>query len=415
MKNGRLGRIGWLLLGGLYLVSIEAHSAEYWTAKRTEMMKRDLELQKMYARYDLERDATPPGATIPKNKSLTVPYNKSRMVELTKNAKKATAAQAAMWAAVAAAGWAIDELTKQVTEVTTVPDPDYQPGYYWNTSGNRANLPTTSCQMYAAQQGYTYTSVTKNSSSSYTCYTKTPSNNTVTQSTSRNSCSGISASYCTTVPPGVEQTTNVPDPTVVDQVWPYISGLPDYQVEPVWRDERGIPIMTPELKDAINTYNQDLADNDPNLTWDPQTGTFTYTDPTTQEQTSWDGEPETTENTDTSASDQDAPGDEWPDFCSWAQVVCDWANWQQEEFEPPPPEALPFDETNADDYRKTYSSGLGSGSCPAPYQWSYGGYEGQYSFETACMAASTYFYPILLAMAGIMAAYIIAGASRKGN
>lgn len=415
MKNGRLVRFVCLGCCWLALVSLEA-SAGYWRARDLDVARRDFELESMYMRYELERLTTPAGATIPKNKSLTVPYTRNRIFDLAKKAKKASPVNLAMTAAVTAVGWSIDELTKEVTEPNWIDPPMYESGYAWVTSGYHASMPDVSCQLWGDAISRPYTSITYYSSTRYNCNTKaTPGGNTATYNTNKEADTLCTGAYCDP-PEQIEGTpTVVPDPEVVDQVMPYLIKLPDYQIDDIYKDERDIPLTTTELRDAINAYNQDLADSDPNLTWDPITGTFTYTDPVTLDETVWDADSVVNEDLDNTASDQDKAGDELPGFCDWAVAVCDWFAWTQEEFEPPPPEDLPYEEMSASDFERSYSSGLGSGSCPAPIAFSYGTFSGEYKFDTACSAISTYFYPILLMMAGIMAAFIITGATRKGD
>ncbi|QSR35200.1 hypothetical protein CFI10_09350 [Marinobacterium iners] len=77
------------------------------------------------------------------------------------------------------------------------------------------------------------------------------------------------------------------------------------------------------------------------------------------------------------------------------------------------PEEFPVETLTVDDLRKDYNSGLGSGSCPSPVTTQFMGSQIVFSYETACYGATTYFKPILLMIAGIIAAFIIVGASRR--
>lgn len=325
-----------ILIGLLALLVAVPASAGYWENKQATINKRALDLLSLEVNYELERMQTPPGATIPKHKQLAIVYPKERVFDLAKNAKKANAVNLAITAAVTAAGWSIDELTRQVTEPSWIDPPLYQSGYAWVTSGYHASMPDVSCQLWGDAINRPYTSITYYSPTRYNCNTRaTPSGSVATYNTNQEADSLCTGNYCEP-PEQIEGTpTVVPDPAVVDQVMPYLDQLPDYQLDDILKDERGIPITTPELKAAINAYNQDLADNDPNLTWDPVTGKFTYTDPDTLDVTEWDADPKVNENQDNSASDQDTQGEDWPDFCDWTSGagLCDTETAEQPSYQ----------------------------------------------------------------------------------
>jgi len=97
---------------------------------------------------------------------------------------------------------------------------------------------------------------------------------------------------------------------------------------------------------------------------------------------------------------------EWPGFCSWAGVVCDFIDWFKDELPPPEIPEMPTEEIQPVEWE----SGLGSGSCPANPVTSFNGETIEYDLTNACWGASTIFKPILLVLSLIGAAYIIVGA-----
>tara|TARA_R110001599_G_scaffold343286_3_gene565782 strand:+ start:2796 stop:4022 length:1227 start_codon:yes stop_codon:yes gene_type:complete len=97
---------------------------------------------------------------------------------------------------------------------------------------------------------------------------------------------------------------------------------------------------------------------------------------------------------------------EWPGFCSWAGVVCDFIDWFKDEPTPPESPDLPVTEVNPVEWE----SGLGVGSCPANPVVEMMGTSLEYDLTNACWGASNLFQPILIFLSLIAAAYIIIGA-----
>lgn len=316
------------------LVTAPAY-AGFWVNKDTEIVKRDLSLFKLYVQHEVERASIPPGATIPKNKQLAVVYPKERVFDLAK-ASKSNAINAAVIAAVAAAGWSIDELTKQVTQPNWINPPTYTENTFWHFSigayhaddYTAESLADTVCREYHGSANGCSPGGYYQSATMYRYYV--PGNTGIV---SRVGCPNTGHEViCGGSPEQIEgEPTLVPDPTVVDQVMPYLFDLPDYQLDDIFDDDRGVPLMTPELQTAVNDYNQDLADADPNLSYDPNTGNFTYTDPVTQDVTIFNGDVTITEGTDTTAGDTTPNGWEWPDFCDWTSMAgfCDSTEQEQ--------------------------------------------------------------------------------------
>jgi len=96
---------------------------------------------------------------------------------------------------------------------------------------------------------------------------------------------------------------------------------------------------------------------------------------------------------------------QWPGFCEWASIVCDFIDWVREPLQPQQPEEMPKEEIGA---LQNYGSGLGTGSCPAPTPFGYNGNTFQISYDPACQAMS-YFRPLGLAIASLIAGFILIG------
>lgn len=76
------------------------------------------------------------------------------------------------------------------------------------------------------------------------------------------------------------------------------------------------------------------------------------------------------------------------------------------EFEQPANDGTPFVDTEMVEW----SSGLGVGDCPTAVSFAYAGQSMTYDWSNACMAATNYFKPLLIALSLITAAFIITGA-----
>lgn len=99
---------------------------------------------------------------------------------------------------------------------------------------------------------------------------------------------------------------------------------------------------------------------------------------------------------------------EWPSFCSWASVVCEFIDWVKGSPDLPAAPLLPVQDISATS--QTWSLNLGSGSCPADVDVSL--IQGQhltYSYSQLCWTLSTYIYPIVMLMSSILSLYILAG------
>lgn len=167
---------------------------------------------------------------------------------------------------------------------------------------------------------------------------------------------------------------------------------------------------------------------------DPVTGDTVVTNTSTQTNISYGDTTITTTNTTTSTSYQNGqetstttttetpgelpvtdsggapPAGEWPRFCDWATVVCDWINWTQED--PPPEQDLPV--LVDDDFYTERDISFGSKSCPEPYQVNLAPFmdtQVSVSFQPLCDFAGLIYY-MVMAASYIIAAYISIGVAR---
>lgn len=102
------------------------------------------------------------------------------------------------------------------------------------------------------------------------------------------------------------------------------------------------------------------------------------------------------------------PAGEWPGFCDWATVVCDFIEWFQEPFDAPEVE-WPLIEDQ--DYEEEFDFTLAA-SCPEPYTIELALFPPvQFNWQPFCDLA-TFIRPLVLASAAIFAAFISLGIAR---
>lgn len=102
---------------------------------------------------------------------------------------------------------------------------------------------------------------------------------------------------------------------------------------------------------------------------------------------------------------------DWPGFCDWATVVCDWLNWTRED--PPPEQDLPS--VIDDDFYEEKNISFGSKTCPPDYQISLEPFMSVsvgVSFQPLCDFAALIYY-MVMAASYIIAAYISIGVARS--
>lgn len=120
-----------------------------------------------------------------------------------------------------------------------------------------------------------------------------------------------------------------------------------------------------------------------------------------------------TETTVTTETPGDLPvsSSEWPGFCDWASVVCDWLEWTKEE----PLEEPPLPQVKDDDFRQQKNITFGAKSCPPDYQIDivFLNTSVAVPMQPLCDFAGIIYY-MVMAAAYIFAAYISVGVVRNG-
>lgn len=157
--------------------------------------------------------------------------------------------------------------------------------------------------------------------------------------------------------------------------------------------ETGAPIRTQELTDAINDLRRSLEAANGMA---PGPDVLPTDDPSkTQPMES-----------------------QWPGFCSWATTVCDFVDWVRTEPAPDEKPEVPWQEDTPGSITQSWSSGLGGGSCPSPVSFSVslGGVTSTPEFEfTPICSFGTTMRPVIIALATIIAGFIIAGVRGSKN
>lgn len=155
----------------------------------------------------------------------------------------------------------------------------------------------------------------------------------------------------------------------------------------------GTPVSTPEMQQMIDELKEEIRNREG---FDPQ-------DPTTL--------PDVNDDTETPNE-----GTEWPAFCTWASVVCEFIDWvrsDDEQYEKP---EVPWDETEPE--MEAWSSGIGGGTCPAPvsHTVTIGGMSGTLAFSVQPICdAGVLLKPLVIAIASLLGLYIVGGWRRSAN
>jgi len=293
-------------------------------------------------------------------------------------------------AAVEGAGWVIDELGSQVREPDE-PDGYITPGnYYWGWSDPNGNMhgvpfpgdPARMCavitKFYPRCELYDYTD---GDYSAKFWITPGGGNTIITRQFTQQ-----------LIPKPGAPGRNISD----SELGEMLGSHPDAATKAM-TDKSGRPYDHTELRNAINAA---LAE------WAAANGD-TYTAPTLP--------PPPAPGTGTNPAPGTPPPQdinvEFPEFCTWASVVCDFINWYKEEPELPEPEQPEIEEQEIE--ASSWTSGLPSnGSCPAPEsavvgfgQWTVAL---EFSYDPICGLAS-YLRAVFIAGALAIAAFIIAG------
>lgn len=406
-----------IMLFGFYSVSVNSATAGTAVFKTMNITGKSRTSSGIKVDYAVKTQFDHP--SIPQNKNVSAGFMAADLAVLFASLKNrnpgAAAVTAGTVAAAAAGGWIIDELTGQIVEPVEVestgPDVPIN-GFRWDsaTSGYfDTAIEAATAQANANGTGLVSTeSVTQESSVRYKLRFK------YTHADGRVITSAVYAHPCTPcvyddIPTHTENRP-VDQSEIDEKVKDWLKAAPWSILDDLLKHPDGTTVDNEPLRRAISDWLDDLASKDPNLRYVPP-ASIVVTNPDGSE-TPVDFEPNPEPDASTEEKTRPDAAD-WPLFCEWAPVICDWLEWTKEMPEDMEPEEFPIEELTVADIRKDYNSGLGGGSCPSPVTTSFMGSQIVFSYETACYGARTYFKPVLLMIAGIIAAFIIVGASRR--
>jgi hypothetical protein len=147
--------------------------------------------------------------------------------------------------------------------------------------------------------------------------------------------------------------------------------------------QTGAPVRTQELTDALNNLRRGLEAANGLPAGDDLDPATDYADPTPSEM-------------------------DFPEFCHWADVVCDFIEWVKKDEPDPDRPDLPIDELDPTELEQSWSSGMGSGSCPAPYTFEVYGDSVAFEYQPICDIVDL-LRPFMIAIATVVGACIVAG------
>lgn len=174
------------------------------------------------------------------------------------------------------------------------------------------------------------------------------------------------------------------------QIGDLVANHPDIVNGVLVDPQTGAPIQYPELVDAMNKLRKQL---------EQQHGL--EPGPDVVPKPDYENQPQPSES-------------EWPGFCDWASVVCEFIDWVKKD--DTEEKELPEQELDIDP--NSWSSGLGGGTCPAPESFTVevAGISGtaEFPWEPLCQGA-TFLRPAFIAAASIIAVFILAGLRGSDN
>lgn len=340
------------------------------------------------------------GSAPPKFYDRAVNFTKGQTGASIKKFAKGNAFQIGLTVGILGIGWVMDELTGQIyTSQGTAPEP--LAGWSWR---NESSVPyawgstpmaSASYSVGKVLNGYTTTSI-----QSCGNYTSPPAPYTVVQCVALRNLAGnpdftISVSYRGTPIDAINANPSTPptpatDEQVATQVVPQLQpqALPKLHTDPV----TGAVEENQAVLDKMTEIANEVAKlNDPaNTPVAPPVATVTGTTTTP------------------------AVGSDTPSFCIYATVVCDFIDWFKSD--PVEPEGSNWTVagmiTENEIEVESYSSGLGSGSCPNPESFSVLGGSFEYSYQPICDLAGTARIFVLL-FAYLSSIYILLGMKRS--
>jgi len=408
--NGRSNRLVCavcIMLCGFYSVSVNSATAGTAVFKTMNITGKSRTSSGIKVDYAVKTQFDHP--SIPQNKNVSAGFMAADLAVLFASLKNrnpgAAAVTAGTVAAAAAGGWIIDELTGQIVSPEEVPAEYTLDGNYYRTGATDANNSLSAYESCLSYQG-TITEFRLSSGSTTRYYCKGP-NGTI--GTLPEPC--LPDIYvCTQPPPTTTENKPVDQSEIDEKVKEWLKTAPWSILDDLLKHPDGTTVDNEPLRRAISDWLDDLASKDPNLRYVPPASIVVTNPDGSETPVGYEPNPEP----DSSTEDKTRPdAADWPLFCEWAPVICDWLEWTKEMPEDMEPEELPVDEVHASQFQKDYSHGLGGGSCPVPVTFQYAGQSMQFKYDDACWAASNVFKPVLLTIAGIMAAFIIIGASRR--
>lgn len=172
-----------------------------------------------------------------------------------------------------------------------------------------------------------------------------------------------------------------------------------------------VTTTTTESGDSVvttTTTTTNYSYGDTTITTTSTTTSTTYTNGT---HTSTEVTTETPGELPVSDSGGAPPAGEWPGFCEWASIVCEWIGWTQEE-----PDAEPdLPQVIDDDFYEEKTIQFGSKSCPPDYEINIPFINSVVAvpMQPLCDFAGIIYY-MVMAAAYIIAAYITIGVARNG-
>lgn len=351
------------------------------------------------------------------------------------------AASAAVTGLFLAVDWVFDEAAgewrKWGSEELTDPDLLLWKGQFsFDSPWVYAPTPTDLCEALAAQRGYSLSRlVLQNNAQTLVCYRSLPGGGDTSFAVGQLNAS-CPDGYSFLPSEGV----CVSEPRLIDldsSDWSELAGYlpsadPD-QVASAGRDtQRMIGNPLPGYQDQTITGPSSVSGPETITTTTTETGdNIVTTTQTTTHITYGDTTITTTETTVTNTytngihtgttTTTETPGDlpvsepsvsaEWPGFCDWASIVCDWIGWTQEE-----PDAEPdLPEVMDDDFYQQKSIQFGSKTCPPDYEINIAFLDTTVgvSMQPLCDFAGIIYY-MVMAAAYIIAAYISIGVVRNG-
>jgi len=396
-----------IMLCGFYSVSVNSSTAGTAVFKTMNITGKSRTSSGIKVDYAVKTQFDHP--SIPQNKNVSAGFMAADLAVLFASLKNrnpgAAAVTAGTVAAAAAGGWIIDELTGQIVSPEEVPAEYTYEGHYYRTGAYDAH---NSMSAYESCLSYVGTITEfRLSTGSTTRYYCKGSGNAI--GTYPHPCTP-EVYVCTQPPPTTTENKPVDQSEIDEKVKEWLKTAPWSILDDLLKHPDGTTVDNDPLRRAISDWLDDLASKDPNLRYVPPASIVVTNPDGSETPVGYEPNPEP----DSSTEDKTRPdAADWPLFCEWAPVICDWLEWTKEMPEDMEPEEFPVEELTVADIRKDYNSGLGGGSCPSPVTTSFMGSQIVFSYETACYGARTYFKPVLLMIAGIIAAFIIVGASRR--